>query len=325
MKKYCLLLLALCALKADAQKITEYLTGVPDTSFNITQDYQKNIKNYPFIKIVRDSAMASVAEQRNLVYCQLGERQLHIDAFTPSAKKKKPTPAIIMVHGGGWRSGNHTQHIPLAQHMAALGYASFTVEYRLSTEAQYPAGVTDIKAAIKWMHANAKKFNIDTNKIAILGFSAGGQLAALVGITTGTGKFEELDCNKPHSSSVQAVIDIDGTLTFVTPDSWETQNMQSVGPSAWWIGYPRSQRLDLWTEASPITYTDHNKLPFLFLNSSVERMHAGRDTFKAAMDKKGVYVQVENFKDTLHTFCLYRPWFDDVVKNMDVFLKKVFK
>jgi len=323
MKKYLLLLSLFCAAKTMAQS-KEWLTGVPDTSFNINKDYRQNLKNYPFIKIVPDSPLTSVKEARNLVYCQLGNRQLHIDAFTP-AKKSKPTPAIIMVHGGGWRSGNHTQHIPLAQRLAALGYASFTVEYRLSTEALYPAGVNDIKSAIQWMHANAKKFNIDTNKIAILGFSAGGQLAALVGITSGLNKFDALNCNKPHSSAVQAVIDIDGTLSFVSPDAWETQNQQTVAPSAWWMGYKRTERLDLWEEASPLTYAERNKLPFLFLNSSVERMHAGRDVFKTMMDKKGVYTQIINFKDTPHTFCLYRPWFDDVVKDIDVFLAKVFK
>jgi acetyl esterase/lipase len=324
MRKYLLLLLVFCTFKVSAQS-KEWLTSEPDTSFNTNKDYRQNLKKYPFIKIVPDSSIASVKESRNLVYCQIAGRQLHIDAFTPSAQKKKPVPAIIIVHGGGWRSGNRAQHIPLAQHLAALGYACFTVEYRLSTEALYPAAVNDIKSAIQWVHANSRKFNIDTNKITILGFSAGGQLAALVGITSGTKKFEELDCNKGHSSSVQAVIDIDGTLTFVAPDAWETQNAQSVNASAKWLGYKRTERIDVWTDASPLTYADNNKLPFLFLNSAVERMHAGRDIFTSLMDKKGVYTQVINFKDTPHAFCLYRPWFDPMVKDIDVFLNKLFK
>lgn len=324
MKKYLLILSLFCAIGAKGQN-KEHITGVPDTSFSVAADFKKELKRYPFIKMVADSPSKAVAEARNLVYCKLGNRELHIDAFTPSVKKLKRMPAIIIVHGGAWRSGNHTQHIPLAQRLAALGYGCFTVEYRLSTEALYPAPVNDIKSAIQWMHANAKKFNIDTNKIAILGFSAGGQLAALTGITSGTDKFDALDCNKGHSSSVQAVIDIDGTMSFVSPDSWETQNATKVGQSAWWIGYPRTERLDVWTEASPLTYARKNKLPFLFLNSAVERMHAGRDMFKEMMDKKGVYVQVVNFENTPHTFCLYRPWFDPMVKDIDVFLTKVFK
>jgi acetyl esterase/lipase len=138
-------------------------------------------------------------------------------------------------------------------------------------------------------------------------------------------KFDALNCNKGHSTSVKAVVDIDGTLSFVSPDAWETQNVQTVASSTWWLGYKRTDRLDVWADASPLTYADHNKLPFLFLNSAVERMHAGRDVFKEMMDKKGVYAQIVNFKDTPHTFCLYRPWFDPMVKDIDVFLTKVFK
>ncbi|WP_336727974.1 alpha/beta hydrolase [Paraflavisolibacter sp. H34] len=99
---------------------------------------------------------------------------MHLDAFTPAIRKKR-TPAVLIVHGGAWRSGYRTQHIPLAQRLALLGYAAFTVEYRLSTEALYPAAVRDLKA-IKWLRGHAAAFGIDTGKIALLGFSAGGQL-----------------------------------------------------------------------------------------------------------------------------------------------------
>lgn len=324
MKKYLLITCLFYGIQSNAQS-KEWLTPVRDTSFSTNSDYKKNIKNYPFIKIVPDSPTTAVKEARNLVYCQLGNRNLHIDAFTPAARSKKTIPAVIIVHGGGWRSGNRTQHIPLAQHLAALGYASFTVEYRLSTEALYPASVNDLKSAVQWLHANSKKFNIDPNKIAILGFSAGGQLAALVGITSGMNKFDVLSCNAGNSSAVNAVIDIDGTLSFVSPDAWETQNVQTVNASAMWLGYKRTERLDVWTEASPLTYAEHNKLPFLFLNSAVVRMHAGRDVFKQTMDKKGVYTQIVDFNDTPHAFCLYRPWFDPMVKDIDAFLTRIFK
>ncbi|XHR98026.1 alpha/beta hydrolase [Mucilaginibacter sp. UC70_90] len=236
--KILLLSLALCLLaftKVLAQS-KEWLTDTPDTSFNIARDFKNNIKKYPFIKIVPDSPSKAVTEVRNLVYGRVGGRELHIDAFTPSAVKKKPTPAVIIIHGGGWRSGNRAQHIPLAQHLAALGYASFTVEYRLSTEALYPAAVNDIKWAIQWLHTNAKRFNINPDKITVLGFSAGGQLAALVGMTSGLNKFDALNSNKEYPSSVQAVIDIDGTLTFVAPDAWETRksaNRCSINHVAW--------------------------------------------------------------------------------------------
>jgi acetyl esterase/lipase len=324
MKYYTLLFICLFALKAVAQH-QEWRTGLPDTTYNTMRDHRQNLKQFPFIRIVPDSSVSAVKEQRNLVYCQIGERQLHIDAFLPAKKQMGSTPAVLIVHGGGWRSGNRSQHIPLAQHLAALGYATFTVEYRLSTEAFYPAAVNDIKSALQWMRANAKRFNIDPDKFAVLGFSAGGQLAALTGVTSGLTKFDQNDCNKTQSSAVQAVIDIDGTLSFVHPEAWESQNPQTVGASAWWIGYPRTERCDLWEDARPFNYADSNTVPFLFLNSSVERMHAGRDDFKKLMDKKGIYTQIVNFENTPHSFCLYRPWFDPMVGNINSFLTKVFK
>jgi len=323
MRNTILLFLMLISLSAAAQNL-EWRTGIPDTSYNTMKDYRQNLKRYPFIKVVPDSITPAVKEARNLVYFTIADRELHIDAFQPAKKQKKATPAILIVHGGGWRSGNRTQHIPLAQHLAALGYTCFTVEYRLSTEALYPAAINDLKSALKWMGANAKKFNIDTAKFTVLGFSAGGQLAALAGVTSTLPIFNDSDCNEGFSGSAKAVIDIDGTLSFVHPESQEFQK-PSGGASLWWIGYTQKERFDLWQQASPFTYAAQNKVPFLFLNSAVERMHAGRDDFKKLMDQKGIYTEIVSFPDTPHGFCLYRPWFDPMVGHIDAFMKKIFK
>lgn len=300
-----------------------YITNIPDTSFNTEKDFRQNIKKFPFIEIARDVSIAQVKEFRNLVYCKEDSRELHADVFLPG-KSKKRTPAILIIHGGGWRSGNRSQHIPLAQRLAALGYACFTIEYRLSTEALYPTAVNDVKSAVQWIRANAKRFNVDANEIAALGFSAGGHLAALVGVTNGLEKFDVNRCNEKYASNVNAVIDIDGTLSFVHGESWETQNQNDVRASAWWLGYKRTERIDVWTEASPLTYAASNTVPFLFLNSAVERMHAGRDDFKKLMDEKNVHVEIVTFEGAPHAFCLYHPWFDPMVKHIDDFLKFVF-
>jgi acetyl esterase/lipase len=324
MKKHLLYILVLLCPALAAAQHTEWRTGIPDTSYNSPGDYRKNLKEYPFIRLVPPQKMAGVKEKPDLIYADAGQRPLHLDAFLPKNSKRK-TAAVLIVHGGGWRSGDRSQHIPLAQHLAARGIAAFTVEYRLSTEAFYPAGLHDVKAAVRWLKANAKDLNVDTAKIALLGFSAGGQLAALAGVTGGLKKLEGEFGNPGYSSKVNAVVDIDGTLSFVHPESWEAQNTGSIGASAWWLGYPRTERLDLWKEASPFEYAAQNRTPFLFLNSSVERMHAGRDDFRKKMDSLGVYTEMISFKDSPHSFCLYEPWFDPMVKNIVYFLNKVFK
>jgi pectinesterase len=102
-----------------------------------------------------------------------------------------------------------------------LGYATFTAEYRLSTEALYPAAVQDLKAAVRWIRANAPQYHVDANKIASLGFSAGGQLASLVGNTNGVQTFEANEGITGVSSDVQAIVDIDGIVAFIHPESAE--------------------------------------------------------------------------------------------------------
>lgn len=318
-----ILLLCTVSVSSSAQ-LTEWKTGIRDTSYSNALDFKKTVKYHPNIQLVKEQSSPKVIEKRNLTYADAGNRPLKIDAFLPKAKTGK-FPAILIVHGGGWRSGDRSQHIPLAQQLAERGFACFTVEYRLSTEAFYPAAVHDVKAAVRWLKANAKKFNLDTAKVAILGFSAGGQLAALVGLTPGVQSLEGNVGNTKQSSSVAAVVDIDGTLSFLHGEAWETKNLESINASAKWLGYTRTQRLDLWKEASPLTYADKNNIPFLFLNSSVERMHAGRDEFTQKMDKKGIYTQVVTFDNSPHSFCLYQPWFSKTVEYIDVFLKKVLK
>ena len=325
MNKYILTIWALTFSVYAMGQNTQWRTGIRDTSYSSRGDYRNNLKNYPFIKLVPAQKFSNVKEKYNVVYADAGNRPLHLDVFLPKHKNKGITAAVLVVHGGGWRSGDRSQHIPLAQRLAAKGIAAFTVEYRLSTEAFYPAAVYDVKAAIRWVKANAKDLKVDTAKIALLGFSAGGQLAALVGVTPNIPKLEGDFGDSRYSSKVNAVIDIDGTLSFVHPEAWETQNATTVGASALWIGYPRTERLDLWAEASPFEYADQNSAPFLFLNSSVERMHAGRDDFRKKMEKKGIYTEMVTFKDSPHSFCLYEPWFNPMLNNIVLFLGKAFK
>ncbi|HLF47465.1 MAG TPA: alpha/beta hydrolase, partial [Chitinophagaceae bacterium] len=154
------------------------ITNKSDTSYSLYTAYSGTIKTHPQTKIVNELKPATVAEERNLVYCTQGNSKLLTDVFYPKEKAATKRTAIIIVHGGGWRSGNKTFHHSMAQRLAALGYVCFTPEYRLSTEALYPAAVFDIKSVIRWVRKNAAKYNLDDSKISVAGHSAGGELAA---------------------------------------------------------------------------------------------------------------------------------------------------
>ncbi|HEY0176848.1 MAG TPA: alpha/beta hydrolase, partial [Pedobacter sp.] len=126
------------------------------------------------------------------------------------------------------------------------------------------------------------------------------------------------------SSKVQAVIDIDGTLSFVHPESGEGNDSRSISAATYWFGYPRKEKPELWEEASPLTYAGKDTPPFLFVNSSIDRMHAGRNDLIKILSENGTYSEVHTFPDSPHTFCLFEPWFNPTVDYISAFLKKVF-
>lgn len=324
MRKYTLVLqFILFSLPVFAQSKSG-ITGQPDTSYTNYSAYQHSIKTHPNISAVPELKSKKVKESRNLVYCQCGERSLALDAFFPKKGNKKGRPAIMIIHGGGWRSGNRTQHHPLAQHLAAKGYVCFTPEYRLSTEALYPAAVHDLKAAISWMKKNAGEYNIDTTKITVLGFSAGGELAAFLGVTGNQPPFEDAACNMGYGTTVDAIVDLDGTLSFVHPESGEGDDSRSTSAATYWFGYGKKDNTPLWIEASPLTHVSKSTPPTLFINSSIDRMHAGRDDFRKVLSENGIYSEVQTFADAPHSFPQFNPWFEPTVTYIDTFLKKVF-
>lgn len=324
MKKVLLAISFFCCSGSLLAQFKDSITNRIDSSYSTYQAYSATKKSYPFIKIIEPFNLNTVRQKKNIVYSKIKKRKLLMDAFYP-VNNKPPQTAIIMIHGGGWRSGNRTQHYPLLQKLAGLGYTCFAPEYRLSTEALFPAAVYDVKAAIRWVRANAKQFNIDTNKIVIAGFSAGGELAAFMATTGNVPLFEGFGGNAGVSSKVNALIDIDGILSFVHPESGEGNDEKKLSASTMWFGYSKKGNLPLLTIASPLTHVNGNTPATLFINSSVERMHAGRSDFIKVLDEHNVYSEIKEFEKSPHSFCLFNPWFEPTVETIDRFLKKIFK
>lgn len=300
------------------------ITNKPDTSYTTYSAYKKLIKDFPEITIVPEFHYAGITEQKGLAYCTINQRKMIIDAFFPKKKSSKKLTGVIMIHGGGWRSGNRSQHYPLAESLAHLGYVCFTPEYRLSTEALFPAAINDIKAAIRWVKKNAATYHLDTSKIVIAGFSAGGELAAFMGATGNMPLFEGCNCNAGIPTNVDAVIDIDGTLSFVNAESGEGDDSKHTSAATYWFGYPKKGNEVLWEAASPLSYVGYQTPPTLFINSSLDRMHAGREDYIEVLDSNHIYSEVHTFKESPHSFCLFNPWFEPTIKYINDFLKKVF-
>lgn len=288
-----------------------------DTSYTVKSTYAKLIKQYPFIKIAEAKNNRTNVKLENIVYDQDQNRALHLDAFFN--KKEKKNPAVILIHGGGWKSGNKDQMQVLAQEVSAKGYSCFAIEYRLSLEAKYPQAIYDVKNAIKFIKDNAKKFHVDPNKIAILGCSSGGQMAALIGTTNEDVAFEDKNYKSKSTAKVQAIIDVDGILAFKHPESKEGEM------AAFWLNGTYEENPENWEKASALDHTNKNTPPVLFINSSFDRFHAGRDDMIAILKENKIYSEVKTIENSPHSFWFFQPWLNETVTYTTQFLNKIFK
>ena len=320
MKRFFFLLFLLPIL-VSAQK--DLIDFPKDTSFTVQSTARKIAKDFPQARAVDEFRISSILEKRDMVYFSIGKRELHLDVFYPKNSKNK-VPGVLLIHGGGWASGSKSHLVPLAQKLAEAGFVAACAEYRLSPEAKYPAGVKDLKTALVWLKINAKEFGLDTSKIAVLGTSAGATVASLIGTTAGNPLFSP-NGNLNAGDKVQAIINIDGVLDFTDPaESGKDENPDKPSAGARWFGTTFAQKPELWIQASPVTYVDGKTPPTLFINSALPRFHAGREQYLSVLKQNNIYYEVHTIPNTPHPFWLFYPWFEDVVKLTDSFLKKIF-
>ena len=300
-------------------------SGIPrDTSFTITSTAEKITKQYPNAHLVLPSHTPDVLVLENIVYSSYADRKLHLDIFRPKVTSLKP--AVILIHGGGWRSGERTQNNAIAERLAERGLIAVSVEYRLSVEALYPAAVYDLKAAVRWLRAHAVEYGIDSTRMAAMGCSAGGHLAALLGTTNKNPMFEGGGGCASNSSAVEAVVDIDGILDFTDPaESGKDTIPGKPSAGSYWFGGPMREKRSLWVEASPLVHVDRNTAPIEFINSAQQRFHAGRDTMIQKLNALGIYHEVHTIPDTPHPFWFFSPWFERTCEYSVKFLEKVFQ
>jgi acetyl esterase/lipase len=132
-----------------------------------------------------------------------------------------PYPVVIWIHGGGWRTGDKGLASGAAQlQLLKLGIALASVNYRLSTQAKFPAQIHDLKAVVRWLRANATKYKLNGARIGAWGSSAGGHLAALLGTSAGVPALTDLSLgNAGQPDNINAVVDFSGPINFLTLDT----------------------------------------------------------------------------------------------------------
>ena len=317
-----ILLLSLTVLVLKAQDLSG-ITGKRDTSFTNTSALKSALKGGYDVSIAKSKNAHLVHSEFDKIYCQTDDYTLSLDVFSPKKRIKAKSPAIIFIHGGGWRTGDKSQHHELAMELASKGYVVFTPAYRLSTFALFPAAVIDVKSSIKWVKVNAEEFGINTEKIALGGYSAGGQMAAFIGTTSDIDRYENAACKIDQNSSVNAIIDVDGILAYIHPESGEGNDTRSKSAATSYFGYSKEQNPDLWIEAGALKHVNEFSPPTLFINSAVKRMHAGREDFIKVLDKHNIYSEFHTF-NAPHVFPMMDKWFYDTAGLIDTFLIKIF-
>jgi acetyl esterase/lipase len=152
---------------------------------------------------------AGTKVERNLEYVKDGHERNKLDLYLPE-KANAPLPVVVWIHGGGWRAGSKDRCMVAS--LATKGYAVASINYRFLTHADFPAQIEDCKAAIRWLRANAKKYNLDPDHFGAMGPSAGGHLSALLGVAGDAKDLEGKGGNLEQSSKVQAVVDLFGPI-----------------------------------------------------------------------------------------------------------------
>lgn len=231
---------------------------------------------------------------RDIEYIKDGHERNKLDLYLPE-EAKGPLPLIVWVHGGAWRAGSKERCLALP--LVAKGYAIASINYRLSQHDTFPAQIEDCKAAIRWLRANSKKYNLDPQRFGAWGSSAGGHLVALLGTTGDVKEFDSKGGNLQESSRVQAVCDWFGPADFQ-----RTIGGRADSPVAQLLGGPPEENKEKAAKASPVTHASKDDPPFLIMHGDEDPSVPIKQSelLAEALKKAGVEVTLHTLKGAKH-------------------------
>jgi acetyl esterase/lipase len=243
----------------------------------------------------------------NLAYATVSKSQT-LDLFLPTGTG--PFPLVVNIHGGGFRMGSKEMlDAPIARELLKNGIAVASINYRLSGEAKFPAAVQDAKAAVRYLRANALKLKLNPNRFLAFGQSAGGNLASLLGTSSGVAEFEDAKLgNAKTSSRVHGVIDWFGPVDFLQLDKHAAaqgctpDHDLATSPESSYLGAAIQTVPELAKKANPITYLDPTDPPFLLQKGDKDCFiaFAQSQLFFEALQKAGIASVFETMKGAGH-------------------------
>jgi acetyl esterase/lipase len=210
---------------------------------------------------VADSSVVKFDSHYSIEYATVGDHKLKLDAFVPKAKGNHP--AVLVVHGGAWRSGNRMQLRTYATMLANMGHSCFCIDYRLAPDHKFPAQIDDCRTALKWIRENSATYRVDSTRIGAIGYSAGGHLVSLLA-TTGEAPSEQ---NGNIDTRIQAAAAGGAPTDFRSFDDngkW----------AEYWMGGDLDTVPEKFHEASSVAFVDPSDAPIFFFNGTADDLVA---------------------------------------------------
>jgi acetyl esterase/lipase len=199
-------------------------------------------------------------------YANPDDQHLQLNLARPK-DAKAPQPAILCIHGGGFRAGKREGWDGRCKQFAEQGFVAATVTYRLAPKYQFPAAVHDVKAAVRWLKANAEKYQIDPQRIGVVGDSAGGHLAQFLGVTSDIAEFEG-DANAGPTSNVACVVNYYGPSDF-TKSYGKSVDAHEVLPL--WLGGDVKAAYHRHVLSSPLNWVNPHAAPTLLIHGTEDK------------------------------------------------------
>jgi len=228
--------------------------------------------------------------ERGIEYSNAADQHLQLNVAQPSGAG--PFPAVICIHGGGFRAGKRESYDALCLTLAQRGYVALTITYRLAPAFPFPAAVNDCKAAVRWLRANAKQYNVDPERIGVTGGSAGGHLAQFLGVTEGVREFES-EGNLEQSSAVKCVVNYYGPSDF-TQSYGKSVDAAEVLPL--FLGGNLEQKRREHIVASPLYWITPHAAPTLCIHGTEDKYVAFEQAEWLVDRLKACAVEVELLK-----------------------------
>ena len=262
--------------------------------------------------------LAGLESHANLTYARYGERELQLDLYRPK-ERAQPLPAIVCIHGGGWFKGERSSMTQLAQALAARGYVTVTISYRLSGEAKFPAAIQDAKAAVRWLRANAEKFGVAAEAIGVTGLSAGGHLAALHATSGGLRELEGDGGHAAHSSAVQAAVAMGAQTDFLAPHIRDLSAKPDDPHYRTFLGASQAEMPTVFRLASPRHHLERGDPPLAFITGELDDASTRADDTRRDLLKLGVATGLTVIPQAPHAFLGQQRAFDAAVAACDAF------